>query len=585
VPYLIQVGDQARNLYAHQEAISFYQRALVFQEGLGDFAGAARTQMKLGQTYHSAFDYHRANESYKEGFSLWRQASEKRSVTPLALSSQAFRFILRWGPYSLDPGLFIDIDSGIVIGHLFSGLLELTPQMDVVPDIAYRWEILEGGRKYIFHLREDARWSDRMPVTAHDFVYAWRRLLNPATRSDSANLFYDIKGAMAFHQGEMPDSERLGVRASAPYTLEVELEAPAGYFLQLMAHPAASPVPQHAIERWGEAWTELGKHVVNGPYRIKGWQPGKLLALERNPEYYGRCSGNLQMVEIIFMPPSQWTDEVSMFDADKLDVLQIAYFPTAEINRLRRQRSAEYISAPLQDVFFFVFNTSRAPFDNPDVRRAFMLALDNEAVTQTSGRGAVIPALGGLIPPGIPGHSPEIGLPFDPCGAQELMAQAGYPGGRGFPVVEVLLWPGAEVYLENIMNQWQKVLGVKHTWDFAPIIEVPEKAIGKPSHLVLQGWAADYPDPDNFLRIGFRKELSRWQGEVFDELVERARHAQDQCERIKLYKQADKILIDEAVVLPVAYFVGHYLVQPWVKNFPLSPMGTWFLKDVVIEPH
>jgi ABC-type oligopeptide transport system substrate-binding subunit len=135
------------------------------------------------------------------------------------------------------------------------------------------------------------------------------------------------------------------------------------------------------------------------------------------------------------------------------------------------------------------------------------------------------------------------------------------------------------------MLSLREVLGVEHTWDFVPIIEVPERAKVKPPHLTLRGWIADYPDPDNYLRVGFRKQLTGWHGEVFEELIELARRTQDQGERIRLYQRADKMLIDESIVLPFANCVGHFLVKPWVKNFPLSPMGIWFLKDVVIEPH
>ncbi len=578
VDYLQRAGDQARNLYAHQEAIGYYQRALTFQESLEDYGGAARTQMKLGQTYHSAFDYRRANESYQAGFRLWGQASQRQSVTPFALSSQSFRFILGWDPSTLEPGLAGDLWSGVVIGNMFSGLLELTPQMDVVPDLAQEWEILEGGRKYIFHLREDARWSDGMPLTAHDFVNAWRRLL---IHSPMASLFYDIKGAMAFNLGETSAAESLGVRASDPYTLEVELEEPVGYFLQLMAQLTAFPVPHHVVERFGAAWTEAGNIVSNGPFRIESRQPGKSLTLVRNPEYHGHFNGNLQRMEIIVVPPSEWLLMVPVYEAGDLDVLEISYFSSTEVNRLRRQHSAEYLSAPRRDVVFLLINTLKAPFDDPRVRRAFMLALDREVLSPASG-GAIIPARGGLIPPGIPGHSPEIGLPYDPDGARELLAQAGFPGGHGFPSVEILLWSGTAVKLESTIDHWREVLGVETTLDFVPMSDFDERSKLKPPHMLFQAWDPDYPDPDNFLRMGLNKEFSGWRGEVFDSLIESARRNQDQGERIRLYQRADKMLIDEAIVLPLGYFITHLLIKPWVKNYPL---GVSSLKDVVIEPH
>jgi ABC-type oligopeptide transport system substrate-binding subunit len=482
-------------------------------------------------------------------------------------------------PYTLDPGLAFDNLSSDVIIHLFSGLLEYTPEMDVLPDVAKNWEILEGGRRYIFYLREDTHWSDGTPVTAEDFVYAWRRVLNPANQAGTGELLYDIKGARAFHQGETSDIESLGIRAIDPYTLEVELDEPAGYFLQLMAHSTAYPIPHHVVEVLGEEWTDLGNLVVNGPFLVENWQHGKSMTLVRNPEYYGLITGNIQQVEITFIVDNEWKIVLPMYQANELDVIEITLFPPAEMNRLRRQHSGDYISAPHQIVLYLVFNTVRAPFDDPRIRRAFMMATTEQTVT------AVIPAKGGLIPPGMPGHSPGIGVPHDPVGAQELIAQAGFPGGSGFPLVEILIWPGAEFHMEGLRLNWREYLGVEVAYKEIPFIDIPERAKSESCHMALQGWNADYPDPDNFLRVGYRKEISGWDGIGFDGLVARARRMLDQTQRVKLYQEADWMLIEEAVVLPLFYGITHLLVKPWVKRFPISPMGTWFLKDVFIEPH
>ncbi|MGB6422848.1 MAG: ABC transporter substrate-binding protein, partial [Anaerolineales bacterium] len=242
----------------------------------------------------------------------------------------------------------------------------------------------------------------------------------------------------------------------------------------------------------------------------------------------------------------------------------------------------DYISAPYLSVYCLVFNTARAPFDDPRIRRAFMMAADKQAGVAASSGGALIPAMGGLIPPGIPGHSPGIGLPYDPVGAQELMTQAGYPNGRGFPDVEVLIWPDAKVRMEGLWRSWREALGVDLTWNFVPF---GKSAVGEPFHMWFIGWAASYPDPDDFLGVGFLKETTGWQVETFDELVTNAKRMLDQAERVKLYQEADRMLIEEAVVLPLTYSMTHLLVKPWIKRFPISPMQVWFLKDIVIEPH
>ena len=320
----------------------------------------------------------------------------------------------------------------------------------------------------------------------------------------------------------------------------------------------------------------MGNIVVNGPFLIEKRDSGVLMNLVRNPVYRGRFSGNVQRVWINFHNSPEWEIRSAMYEAGNLDVIDITWFPKTEMNRLRRQHSGDYISAPHQSVFYLVFNTVRAPFDDPRIRRAFMMAENKQTVA------AVIPATGGLIPPIMPGHSPGIGVPYDPVGAQELMTQAGYPGKSGFPLVEILIWPGAEFQMEDLRLNWREDLGVDLTWNFVPF---GERSGSELFHIALQGWIADYPDPDNFLRVGFRKEISGWDGVGFDGLVARARRMLDQTQRVKLYQEADRMLIEEAVVLPLVYAMTHMLVKPWIKRFPISPMQDWFLKDVVIEPH
>ena len=274
-----------------------------------------------------------------------------------------------------------------------------------------------------------------------------------------------------------------------------------------------------------------------------------------------------------------------MYEADDLDIIKITHFPPEEMNRLRRQHSGDYSSAPQQTVVFRGCNTVRAPFDDPRIRQAFMMAADKQARGSATSIGAVIPAMGGLVPPGMPGHSTGIGVPYDPIGAQELMAQAGYPNGRGFPVVEVLIWQRVEIQMESKRQSWREVLGVEVAFKKIPLNDIPERAKSEPFHIAFQGWVPDYPDPDNFLRVGFHKEMSGWDGAAFEELITNARRMLDQAERLKLYQKADRMLIEEAVVLPLSYNMNHMLVKPWVKRFPISPMQDWFLKDVIIEPH
>jgi len=434
VEYLSQAGDRARGLYAHQEAIGYYQRSLVFLKEQEDHEQAARTLMKLGLTYHSAFDFQRAHQAYEEGLILWQRAGEVEPGVSLPSAPHALRVF--WDePLTLDPKRVIDVYSSGVMSQLYSMLVEWGPEMDVVPDVAQTWEVSEGGRKYVFHLREDARWSDGTSVTAEDFAYAWRRVLDPTTGSPAASLLYDIKGARAFHQGDVSDPDYVGVQALDEHTLVVELEEPTSYFLQLLTYPATGPVPRHVVEKHGDSWTQVDNIVTNGPFILKSWQMKQSIVLVRNPQYCGRFKGNVQQIDLF---PMAGSAALKLYEDDSLDVLHLGLLPPPEMDRGRQQYAGEYLSVPWLATIFVAFDVARPPFDDVRVRQAFVLATDREMLGDVIWRGYVFPATGGLIPPGMPGHSAGIGLPCDPQKARRLMAEAGYPGGRGFPMVEAL---------------------------------------------------------------------------------------------------------------------------------------------------
>ena len=584
IHYLLQAGDRARRLYAHGDAIDYYQRALVLLKEQGDHERAARTLMKQGLTHHNAFDFQRARQACEEGFALWRLAGEAEPTVPPPPAPHALRVFWLNLP-SLDPTVTSHGGSAAVINQLFSGLVERGSELEVVPDLAQSWEVLEGGRRYVFHLREDACWSDGRPVTAGDFEYGWRRVLDPATGSSNAGLLYDVKGAKAFHRGEA-GWEEVGVRALDEATLVVELEEPTGYFLQLLAYWATGPVPRHIVEAHGEAWAEVDNIVTNGPFRLEAWQPGSSMILVCNPDYHGHFTGNVGRVELTLLPLEEWPAILEMYEADELDVLlRLWYLPPLERDRVRQCHAGEYISVPALHTAYVGFDVTRPPLDDVRVRRAFVLATDREKLADLGVGGQWFPATGGFVPPGMPGHSPGIALPYDPERACRLLAEAGYPGGRGFPAVEALTFRGIEPVIEYLQSQWWENLGVEIPCKIVRFAESENRRRRERPHISISAWQADYPDPDNFLRVGFQSAATGWQCEAYDKLVEKARHVMDQEERLKLYRQADRILVEQAPVMPFAHAWWGLLVKPWVRRYPTSPIRQWFWKDVIIEPH
>jgi oligopeptide transport system substrate-binding protein len=585
IPYLQRAGDAARLMYSHEEAISYYRRALVLLMQQEEHEQAARTWMKLGLTYHTAFRFRESRQAYEEGSAVRLEASRTGVPAALPAAPHALRQTLP-EPTTLDPSKCSDAFAGCAIDHLFDGLLRLTPDMDVTPDLARAWEVSEDGRKYVFELRDDASWSDGTPVTAQDFEYAWKRILDPASASDNASFLYDLKGARQFHQGEISDPNAIGVRASDEWTLVLELEEPAGYFLQLMSHSAAYPLPRHAVRAHGEAWADADNLVTNGPFRLQAWHPGESMVLERSPGYRGRFAGNLHRVELVFVDPTNKQRLLESYEADQLDVLDTTYFPPALVEHARQRRANECVVGPDLSTIYLGFNVRQPPLADLRVRRAFVLASDRETLADVAHLGQRFPALGGFVPPGMPGHSPGIGLPYQPEEARQLLAEAGHPGGGGFPALDCVALGVSTTAVEWLREHWREILGIETTWRILDWVTFVERMSNEePPNLWIWAWGADYPDPDNFLRVGFPWDLTGWRNSNYDRLVEKARRAMDQEERIQLYREADRIVVQEAPIMPAFHMRRQILVKPWVRKYPASAVTMSVWQDVVIEPH
>jgi len=396
-----------------------------------EFEQAARTLMKLDLTYHNAFDFKASRQAYQEGFIFWqRVADAQRKSTGLAAPPPQALRVTTFEPASLSPRVAMDLPSGVMQDQLFSGLVKVSPDMSVIPDVARSWEVLDGGRKYVFHMRDDVLWSDGVTVTAEDFEYALKRALAPGRQWRPVDLLFNIQGAKAYYQGDEADPDQVGVHVLDDFTLVLELEEPTSYMLYVLAFSPMFPVPRHVVQAHGAAWEDPEYPVTNGPFRLASWERGESMVLERNPTYHGRFSGNLQRVECLFLS-GQTGSLLHLYEDNRLDVY--GDLSPAGLNRARQRCAGEYVWGPRLSLDFAGFDVSRPPFDDRRVRRAFTLATDRETLADVILRGYASPATGGFVPPGMPGHSPGIGLPYDPEAARRLLAEAGYPGGRGFP--------------------------------------------------------------------------------------------------------------------------------------------------------
>jgi ABC-type oligopeptide transport system substrate-binding subunit len=336
------------------------------------------------------------------------------------------------------------------------------------------------------------------------------------------------------------------------------------------------------VEAHGPAWTETEHLATNGPFRLARWQPGYSLVLTRNPDYPCEVKGNVEQVSLDLSvdDPSQ---QIALYEADRLDIVFIN--PSPDASRAQQRHAEEYFTSPGLSTQYIGFNVTQPPFDDPRVRRAFAMAIDKERLANVALSGGFFPATGGFVPPGMPGHSPGIGLPYDPERARGLMAEAGYPDGRGFPALECLRRTKfGDVDCDYLRAGWREILGVDLEWDIIEWSQFLARMEQRPPHVYRTGWVIDYPDPDNTLRLSRHQPWSRWQNERYIGLVERARRATNQPERMRLYQQAEQILMQEAPVVPILYGQIHWLVKPWIR-YSVSPTSWTSWKDVVIEPH
>jgi ABC-type oligopeptide transport system substrate-binding subunit/class 3 adenylate cyclase len=585
ISFLIQAGDQARSLYALTEAERYYKKAVEALAQSGDQEMTARTLLKLGLVYTAAFKPKEANLVNKQAFGIWEPLRQSRAISSEAPQGAILRFAAE-SPSTIDPGLIHDDVSVFFATQLFEGLVRIGSDFNILPAVAEKWEISDNGRMYTFFLRRNARWSDGTVVTAMDFEFAWKRNLDPVLKSPLAHLLFVIENANAYGRGGLREPEQIGVTAPNESILEVRLDNPSAYLPYLLAQPIAYPQPRWVIERHGADWTSAGNMISNGAYYLSDWEAGRRFVLKRNPHYLGKTphSGNIDVVEFLLFPDYQSAlfayasgsvDAVSMFNADPAMVAQARFSHGEELVRI-----------PHPTTFYLCFRVDKPPFADVRVRKAFVKSIDREKLVDHAFPGQRQAATGGFVPPGMPGHSPGIGLHYNPKQARELLAQAGYPNGEGFPSVGWFHALGGERIIDFLRQSWQENLGLHLSSKSLEWGKFLEKS-SDPGNLMLYGWSADYPDPESMLRTTFHSTEGdndpRWHNQRFDMLIEEAGRTPDHQKRMKLYQEADLILVsEETAIMPLTYGQGRMLIKPWI-TLPASLSIQMLIENFILR--
>lgn len=499
---------------------------------------------------------------------------------PALAGKQEFNMRLHSEPPTLDWSLATDNVSITVLQNLMEGLAQYDSKLQPKAALAESWKVSTDGKTYTYKIRKDVKWSDGTPLTAQHFVDSWERVLNPKTASEYSYFLFDVVGAQDYNEGKLKDSSKLGFKATDAHTFVVTLNKKAAYFANIPTFTVTFPIRKDLIEKFGNKWTEPGNLQVVGPFQLSEWKHDSKLVLTANNNYYGTKT-KLEKINAYIV--NEDTTAINMFESGKLQY--VSRLPALEIERLKTNPA--YRNAPFLRGYYYGFNIEKAPFNDVRVRRAFSLAVDRQQIVSLL-KGGQIPATS-WVPKGMLGYEPNIGLKLDIQKAKKLLAEAGYPEGKGFPAVTFMFdtRDDNKVIAERLQAMWKQNLGVdlraqNEDWK----VYLNRMKSDTPS-MYRMGWGADYPDPDNFLNLFTSysgNNYTKWKNKDYDSLIEKAAAEPSTTKRLAYYKKAQKLLTeDDAVIIPLFVDALNVLVSPTVKGLSLNAMDSLHLKDVVIQ--
>jgi oligopeptide transport system substrate-binding protein len=488
-----------------------------------------------------------------------------------ARAEMVYRVATMGEPKTLDPHGVSGTWENYVVGDAFLGLMTDAADAKPIPGAAESWTVSDDGLVYTFKIRNH-KWSDGTPVTANDFVYSFQRILDPAQAAEYASLLYPIKNAEKVNSGAV-DKSQLGVRAIDDRTLEVSLETPTGYFLELLTHYTSFPVPQHAIEKFGPDWIKPANWVSNGAFKIVEWTPHAQIVAAKNPEFYD--AGNVKLDKVIYYPDEDRNTVTKRFRAGEIDFQDD--FASEQIDFLKRELPDETRIVPYIGNYYYPINVQREPFNDPRVRRALSLAVNREAITDKVLKTGELPAYG-IVPP----NTGTYGEPYVPewasmpypervAEAKKLLAEAGF--GPDKPLHFELSYNTSENHKRiavAVQAMW-KQLGVQ-----AELVNREVKVhydLLKQSNfdIARAAWVADYNDPQNFLylletRTG-PNNYARYSNPDYDRLMIEQASIRDPQKRDQVMHEAEKIAIDDDAWIPIYYYVSKALVSQKLEGY------------------
>ena len=477
-------------------------------------------------------------------------------------------------PPTLDPNLATDSVSHRILTNTQAGLTRFdTKTLRAVPCIAEKWWYSDDGRTVTFKIRDDALWSDGKPITSFDFLYSWKRLLDPKTGAEYSYFLYDIEDAMEFNSGKKDYFS--GVTTSDEKTLIVRLKRPIVYLPMLVTFMVTYPVRQDIIEKYQNEWTEPKHYVSSGPFILKEWIHDYKVVLEPNPVWFG-TKPKLKRVEFYVVgEPST-----------SLNLYRFGFFHTVGLFSLAIQKykgTEEFIQTPGLRGFYVAFNIKKKPFDNVHLRRALAHSVDRTSIVKALGN-VDIPATS-WIPPGMLAHNPNIGLEFDPEKAKSELQKVKLDKQQKLKLY-FNQSPENTKISEVLKESWRKILNLDVEIESMEWKMFLSTLNSDPPPLFRLGWGADFPDPSNFMDLftsSSGNNYTAFASEEYDEIIEKASEERNEQKRIELYNMAQKILLEkEVAIIPLFWSTTNALKK---KNLvlELNPLDIIYLDETYFK--
>ncbi len=517
-----------------------------------------------------------------------------RRETPVEIANREGILLVSSGgdPTSIDPQLIQTLNDSHISIALFEGLTVPDPvTLEPKPGVAKSWDYDEKTMTWTFHLRAEARWSNGDPLTAGDFVFSFQRILTPALGVNYANMLYPIKNATAFNKGTLKDFTQVGVHALDDHTLQIQLEHPTGYFLELCYHQTYLPVHPPTIKKFAamarrdSGWDKPESFVGNGPFVLSKYSLGEVIEVKKNPLYWNAAA--IRLNGIRFFPIADINAEERAFRNGALHVTST--LPPPRFAAYHETHSPYLRVMPVYGTYFYTFNTrkEKGPLSDPRVRLALNLAIDRQALVDHVTRAGQLPAF--TMTPPSEQYRPRAQIHEDVAKAKRLLAEAGYADGKGFPSVE-LLYNTSDAHravAEYLQEAWKKNLGIAMRLANTANPAWMNRRDVADFDIIRAGWYGDYTDPSTFLELfssDNEEEQSGWKNDDYDKLILAARNETDPAKRMEDFQQAEAILGSEAPLIPLYYYTTIILIRPEVRGYHNNLLDQHIYTDVYLDP-